>query len=67
MRAVTVVHENSAVADVLSTAAFILPQERMLALLASKGADAVWVASDGKLRATGGYFAISKMGAARKQ
>ena len=46
-RAVTVVCEDSALADVLSTALFLLPLDEGKALLEKCGAEALWVAADG--------------------
>lgn len=48
-RSVTVLCEDSALADCLSTALFLLPQEEGLALASQCGAQAVWVISDGTI------------------
>jgi thiamine biosynthesis lipoprotein len=60
--AVTVLHPDSAVADILSTAAFILPRDKALALLAKRGAEAIWIMPDGTRFATPGYLKLSKLG-----
>jgi thiamine biosynthesis lipoprotein len=62
--AVTVLHADSAVADVLSTAAFILPREEARALIAKHGAEAIWIEPDGTKFATPGYLKLSKLGGA---
>jgi len=46
-RSVTVLCENSALADCLSTALFLLPREEGLALAWQCGAQAIWVLPDG--------------------
>ena len=48
-RSVTVVCEDSALADALSTALFVLPLEEGKALLARSGAEAMWVDAAGKI------------------
>ncbi|MDR2751525.1 MAG: FAD:protein FMN transferase [Clostridiales bacterium] len=58
--AVTVVHEDSCLADALSTALFILDEDEGRALASKAGAEAVWVAHDGTVTYTDGYKAISK-------
>lgn len=60
VRAVTVVHPNSAAADILSTAAFILPYEQGRELVERSGGQAVWILADGSERCTVGYEAISR-------
>ena len=60
VRAVTVIHADAAVADILSTAAFILPLEKAGELVAGNGADAFWLLRDGTKIATRGYTVISK-------
>jgi thiamine biosynthesis lipoprotein len=59
---VTVLHPNSTDADILSTAAFILPLDKARALLAKRGAEALWVLPDGSKFATPGYLKLSKLG-----
>ncbi|MDR3231014.1 MAG: FAD:protein FMN transferase [Synergistaceae bacterium] len=61
VRSVTVRHPNSTVADILSTAAFVLPPDRARALIARHGAEALWVTGDGKKLATPGYLARSQL------
>lgn len=55
-RAVTVIHPDAATADILSTAAFILPLEDARRLVAEKGAEALWFLPDGRKIATRGYL-----------
>jgi thiamine biosynthesis lipoprotein len=61
---VTVLHPDSAAADILSTAAFILPRDEARALVAKHGAEALWVMPDGSKFATPGYLKRSKLGGA---
>lgn len=51
-RSVTVLCENSALADCLSTALFLLPQEEGLALASRCAAQAIWVLPDGTILST---------------
>ncbi len=61
-RAVTIVTQDSALADGLSTAAFILPLKQAKALIEREDAEAVFVMNDGSLEYTSGFKAyISKM------
>ena len=61
VRAVTVVCEDSALADVLSTALFCLPPEQGEALLKkTPNAHAVWVLTDGTLRYSEGFGELMK-------
>ena len=56
VRAVTVVCEDSALADVLSTALFCLPLEQGKTLLKkTPNAHAVWVLTDGSLQYSDGF------------
>ena len=59
---VTVLHPNSTTADVLSTAAFILPIDKARPLIARHGAEAIWLLSDGTKFATPGYLRLSRLG-----
>jgi thiamine biosynthesis lipoprotein len=61
VKAVTVLHPDSAMADVLSTAAFILPYPEARETIERHGADAVWVMDDGKMMMTDGYRRLSKI------
>lgn len=54
-RSVTVSCGDSGLADALSTALFVLPQEEGQALLDSFGADAMWVAADGTILYSTGF------------
>ncbi len=57
-RAVTVVCPDSGLADALSTALFLLPQEEGEKLLADCDAQAMWVALDGTVSHTAGFEAM---------
>lgn len=58
-RAVSIVHPDSAIADMLSTMAFILPYDKGRELVLSHGGEAVWIFSDGRYDYTDGYEEIS--------
>ena len=58
-RQVTVIHENAGLADILSTALFILPYEEGARLAASVNAEVLWIDQDGKWQATEGYREMS--------
>ena len=57
-RAVTVVCPDSALADALSTALFLLPLEEGQALLERCGAEALWVSKDGTEQMSTGFQEI---------
>lgn len=54
-RSVTVVCEDSGLADALSTALFLLPMEQGTALLEQCGAEAMWVDADGNFFYSSGF------------
>lgn len=54
-RSVTVVCEDSGLADALSTALFLLPIESGLALAENCGAEALWIGTDGEEIMTPGF------------
>lgn len=65
MRAVTVVTEDSALADLLSTAVFLMPYEEGRAFVDGlAGVEAYWVLSGGETRCTDGMRAMLRSGGA---
>lgn len=62
--AVTVVCADSAAADALSTALFLLPQADGLALLERYDAEALWLCPDGTGLLSPGFLALSDSGSA---
>jgi len=57
---VAVIHPQSWLADVLSTALFILPREEGAELARAAGAEALWIDPDGNWFYTPGYEALSR-------
>jgi thiamine biosynthesis lipoprotein len=57
---VTVLHPDSALADVLSTALFISSESEGEKMLDKYNAEAIWVYTDGNARFTDGYKSVSK-------
>jgi thiamine biosynthesis lipoprotein len=58
---VTVLHQDSGVADALSTALFLLPVEAGRGLLEENGAQGMWIGHNGVIEATDGFKAVSEM------
>ena len=64
-RSVSIITEDSAFADLLSTAAFLMPYEESRAFVESlDGVEAIWLFSDGTKQMTDGALALSKTGGA---
>ena len=57
---VAVIHESSVLADMLSTALFIMPYEQGLELAEKYGAEALWVDLGDQRKATDGYIEMSQ-------
>ena len=57
-RSVTVVSDDSGLADALSTALFVLPLEAGMDLVESSGAEAMWVDRDGNIFYSQGFEAL---------
>jgi len=65
-KAVTVITEDSAVADILSTALFIIPPEDSVELAQRLGAEALWVMPDNSIVTTPGIkLMLRDMGGAK--
>lgn len=61
MRAVTIIHPDSGLADFLSTSAFLLPYEESLQLISSiPEAEALWTLNDGTEYCTEGFQKLVK-------
>lgn len=58
---VAVIHPDSWIADILSTALFILPIEKGLEMAMAIGAEALWIDMDNHWTATQGYREISRV------
>lgn len=56
---VTIVHKDSSVAEILSTALFIMPYEDGVILAEKYGAEVLWIRADGSVKTTDGYKAMS--------
>ncbi len=59
-RAISIIYPDSGMADMLSTALFLLDYDKGLALAQRIGAEVLWVLPDGELRATEGMAAMLK-------
>lgn len=59
-RAVSVIYDDSGVADCLATALFILPEEQGREIAASLGAEVIWVYANGSQATTEGFSQFIK-------
>lgn len=59
-RAVSVIHPDASIANILSTAIFLLPIDEGIEILKSFEAEAIWILNDESIVTTDGYKLISR-------
>jgi len=59
-RSISVLYPNSATANMIAIAAFLLPLEESLQFVESLGAEAIWILNDASVVTTEGYSLVSR-------